>query len=129
MGFEFGKNTVKLEICGRSYEVNPYGESVLAGITAYHQELQGLNATDSVTPDSVHKVCECVRRLVDSVLGERAYAEIFQGREPNFLDHQELVSWLIGSVAAFRAERLAATTVAGMEAAKRILGEPPAKVH
>lgn len=128
MGFEFSKNLVDLEIRGRKYEVDPFGEKILAGTSAFYKEIQAVNGDDS-SPDSVKRTCDCVAKFVATVLGEGAYAEIFKGREPNFFDHQELVSWLLGSIAAYRVKRTAELTEQGVAAAKEILGKPATELH
>lgn len=122
MGFTFGKNTLDIEVCGKTYTVDPFGKGVLDGAIAYQKALGEMREEDGGTYETVQKVCSITACLVDAVLGVGTYSEIFWKSEKNFLDHLELASHLTASVMAFRVKRIADFTQSGTEAAKTIIG-------
>lgn len=123
MGFNFGKNTVELEISGQKFEANPYKPGFVAEAQEYHKALAELSNAGNDTPESINALCEASSKLVDSLLGKGACARIMKGREPNYLDYQELTSYLLGAVMAFRSKRVKEATLSGVEAANHILGQ------
>lgn len=122
MGFEFGKNKADIEICGQTYQVDPFASNVLKGLTAYRATLEKLAGDSEHSAEAVDKACAAVAEFIDAVLGAGAYAAAFTGREPNFLDHQELAAYLMSTVEAFRIKRVTEFAAGGLTRAKEIIG-------
>lgn len=115
------QNILQLEVCGKSYKVEPFSKGVLDGIEAYRKRIAEIKDLDSPSHENVLAACACVGELTDAILGEGAYREVFRGREVTFLDHQELAMFLLAEVLAFRKKRLADFTVDGIERAHAVL--------
>lgn len=111
MGFTFSdKNILELEIGGSKFKIEPFSKAVLSGMAEYEKAVKGFNAADPTSYDTVLDVCNAVKVMVNTVLGdETAYDAIFVGREINFLDHMEIVKYLIETILEFRYRRIFGT--------------------
>lgn len=122
MSFKFSdKNMLELEVCGKTYMVDPYSQPVMDGMLAYHAKVSSLGEEENAGHENILQVCEAVGEMVEAVLGKGAYAEVFSGREVNFLDHQELAMHLTAELLTFRKKRLSDFTAHGVERSRKVL--------
>lgn len=119
MGFEFGKSTAEIEICGKVYEVEPYSKTSLQAMAEYREGVR--KAVENSDMPSFETVCEVnalCGKMFDAVLGEGTHAELFQGREDDYIAHQDLATHIMGALTAYITQRLAAK---GIEAIREAL--------
>lgn len=124
MGFEFsGKNTMVMEICGQTYEIDPFSEGAMKSSRDFRRRVSEVVDGDGATPENVADLCAIAGDALDDILGAGSYAAIFQGRAPNLLDHIEVVTHVTASVMAFRQKRITQFTADGLAAARDVLVE------
>lgn len=119
MGFEFGNSAAEIEICGKAYMIEPYSKATLEAMAAYREGVKKAGESgDMPSFESVREVNALCGRMFDAVLGDGTYAELFKGREDDFIAHQELASYITGTLTAYITRRLAEK---GVEAAREVL--------
>ena len=92
--------------------VNGHGFKLRAGDVATYEKIEALKreaeAQDEGEAESaggVKRLCALISKQIDAMLGDGAYSRIFEGRPLNFLDHMELISWLMAESEKMAAER------------------------
>lgn len=103
MSFNFSDKEMVLDICGKTYSVDPFSGDFMECLQTYGDTLAAITREETPgTSQAIGRMCLAVGGFIDSVLGKSAYDEIMCGRKGDFLAHQELMNYLLSSLADFR---------------------------
>lgn len=100
MGFNFSdRNNIRLDICGKIYSL-PVTNSFLQATKVIGSGLK--EAGESLAGnDDIDAVCVKCASYVDALLGDGASDEIFGSRERSIYDYIDLLTYILGEIAAF----------------------------
>ncbi len=92
--FEFKDNTIKLDIAGHSFTVDPVNSS-----TKIQQ--MGKKVDTLILSMDYEEICRAISENIDDILGAGAVDTIFSGRDANVYDLLDVWTYISGENNAF----------------------------
>lgn len=107
MGFNFNNNTINLDIAGKKFNID-YDTTLIKAIEDFSKnaeeksKLLKTSLKDGEYTKKLNESIKLMKDLIDTICGEGACKEIFEGRKENYFDYVDVIDYIYEEIHKFK---------------------------